>query len=909
MEKCPGCLGPLPDDAAFCPRCGAPTVVPDGDRTMPLPPDPDRTIPTPPAAAAASLSTPAPGSPAARFVPGDLVNGRYRIVGLLGRGGMGEVYRAEDLKLQQDVALKFLPRGLENDPGRLQLFLNEVRTARQVTHPNVCRVFDVEESDGQHFLSMEYVDGEDLATSLTRIGRLPEERAVPVARQICAGLAAAHEQGILHRDLKPANVMIDGRGRVKLMDFGLAGLAATLGRKDARAGTPAYMSPEQISGREVTQRSDIYGLGLVLYELFTGQPPFRADSPAEYRTLHNESLPSRPTQHVPGLDPVVERAIMRCLAKDPAQRPAGALAVSAALPGGDPLQAALAAGETPSPELMAEAGKRPGMAPARAWLLAALAIALVVGGTHWAARTSLLNYLPLDKRPEVLVDRAQEVLAAAGYTEDVYRDPVDQAWGFLSWSDVIDEVGDSATGRRRWDGLRARPDAGSIWYRQSPRILIPSSQTGPIMLRGEVSLTNPQQVNPGEVTVVLDLAGRLRRLEVTPRRFAQEEPAEPDWGVLFEASRLDTARFRPVMPRYQRYMGADIRRAWLGSRADHPEIELLVEAQAWEGRPVLFNVATPEGLASLSAAPRRQTWGPRHWLLGVLQPMVILAIIIAASRAGHRNTDEGRIDKLGAARFAGMVFFIFLFGEGLGSHTIFTPIWGDEIWPILVGAIFTGFIAWALYAAAEPLGRRIWPTMFVSASRLFSQPAIPRRDPLIGQSILVALIGAGVAFLLVGPLRWVVIDPLLGRPLILSSANADVMVSQRLALGLLLNQAMLIGFQFLHIMALVLVRFLVKKPAIAVVLTLAVWTLLAAPGNPTAAVLALGSAGISLAILLRWGVVAFIVQRMALHVLWNARPLDMDSWYSQGSVLLVGALALLAVYGAWAATARNSSQA
>ncbi len=308
--------------------------MPSGDATAtaPVSVDPEQTLPV--QDQDADLTLPLPDRPQAaprpahltlggsfsrnraRFVPGDILNDRYRVVGLLGRGGMGEVYRAEDLKLDQEVALKFLPRGLEQDPSRLHLFLNEVRTARQVTHPNVCRVYDVDEFGGQHFLSMEYVDGEDLATSLQRTGRLPEERAVPVARQICAGLAAAHEQGILHRDLKPANVMIDGRGQVKLTDFGLAGLAAGLGAEDARAGTPAYMSPEQTSGREVTVRSDIYGLGLVLYEIFTGRPPFRADSAAEYRTLHNESLPSSPTQHVPGLDPAVERAIMGCLDKD-----------------------------------------------------------------------------------------------------------------------------------------------------------------------------------------------------------------------------------------------------------------------------------------------------------------------------------------------------------------------------------------------------------------------------------------------------------------------------------------------------------------------------------------------------------------------------------------------------------------
>ncbi len=150
---------------------------------------------------------------------------RYRIVGPLGKGGMGEVYRAEDLKLRQPVALKFLPRIVANDPRKLDRFLNEVRVARQVSHPNVCRVYDIGDVDGEHFISMEYVDGEDLASLIRRIGRLPNDKAVQLARQLCAGLAAAHEKGVIHCDLKPHNVMIDGQGTVRIADFGLAGLA------------------------------------------------------------------------------------------------------------------------------------------------------------------------------------------------------------------------------------------------------------------------------------------------------------------------------------------------------------------------------------------------------------------------------------------------------------------------------------------------------------------------------------------------------------------------------------------------------------------------------------------------------------------------------------------------------------
>ena len=246
---------------------------------------------------------------------------RYRIVALLGRGGMGEVYRAHDLTLGQEVALKFLPEVAASNPAALARFYNEVRIARQVSHANVCRVYDLGEVDGQPYLSMEYVDGEDLGSLLRRIGRLPSDKAIEIARQLCAGLAAAHAKGVLHRDLKPANVMLNGRGHVVVTDFGLAALADEIPGDEIRNGTPAYMAPEQLAGKEVTVQSDIYSLGLVLYEVFTGKRAFEAASLAELVRLHSETTPLSPSSLVKELDPAVESAILRCLDSEPSNRP------------------------------------------------------------------------------------------------------------------------------------------------------------------------------------------------------------------------------------------------------------------------------------------------------------------------------------------------------------------------------------------------------------------------------------------------------------------------------------------------------------------------------------------------------------------------------------------------------------
>lgn len=284
---------------------------------------------------------------------GAVVADRYRIVGLAGQGGMGEVYRAEDLKLQQTVALKFLPEGARDDPTRLDLLTNEVRIARQVSHPNVCRVYDIGESEGRYFLSMEWIEGEDLASVLREKGQLPRESAMLLARQLCAGLAAAHDRGVLHRDLKPSNVMLDERGVVRITDFGLAEFATAIRGHKVREGTPGYMAPEQLAGEEVTSRSDVYALGLVLYELFTGTRAYPGGRTLEDVTRGRENPLPVPSRLAPGVDPAVEEVILRCLEADPERRPPDARSVAESLPGNEAFEAALAAAQQRADRIVA----------------------------------------------------------------------------------------------------------------------------------------------------------------------------------------------------------------------------------------------------------------------------------------------------------------------------------------------------------------------------------------------------------------------------------------------------------------------------------------------------------------------------------------------------------------------------
>jgi tetratricopeptide (TPR) repeat protein len=259
-------------------------------------------------------------TPAAQFAPGQMFAGRYRMVARIGRGGMGDVWRADDVILQTPVALKLIASTANDQAGRI---LNEVRVARQITHPAVCRVFDVGNADGVVFFTMELVDGEDLAALVRRVGRLPSEKVNDIARQLCGGLAAAHAQGVLHRDLKPGNVLIDNHGQVRITDFGIA-IWQAQPVAHSLTGTPAYMAPEQRTlGATLSPQTDIYALGLVLYELLVGQHPFRHGGAGVG--------PPRPSSLVPNVDPSLERVIMDALSIDPVGRPESATEFAAQL--------------------------------------------------------------------------------------------------------------------------------------------------------------------------------------------------------------------------------------------------------------------------------------------------------------------------------------------------------------------------------------------------------------------------------------------------------------------------------------------------------------------------------------------------------------------------------------------------
>ena len=665
----------------------------------------------------------------ARFIPGDILSERYRIVGLLGRGGMGEVYRADDLKLKQSLALKFLPASLNADGAALARFYKEVSVARQISHRHVCRVYDVAEYQGEHFISMEYVRGEELSSLLKRIGRLPQDKAIEVARQLCAGLAAVHERGVLHRDLKPANVMLDEQGEVRITDFGIAALATEVDRREM-SGTPAYMSPEQLDGRELTPRSDIYSLGLVLYEVFTGKKAFDAANIQELMKLRrSDSTPTSPAEYVPELDPLIERVIFRCLEKDPAKRPASALQVAAALPGGDPLAAALAAGETPSPEMVAAAPKQGGLKPAVAVSLLAGVVVLIVAICLISRSMTLYQMVPLSKSPEVLRDRSAELVKKFGYTAT----PADYTYGMGVDGGYLDYVHNTDASSSRWNRLRSgQPAAIYFWYRQSPR---PFDVTA----GGDITEDAPSQNLPGMTTLTLDTLGRLRSFYVVPPDKASGPTCEADWKLLFAESGLDQMKFQSVASTWNPPYQTDRRLAWEGSYPDQPDMKIRVEAGAFEGKPVFFEIfdAWDQPRDTQTSIVRY-----RQRALVVLLLTLFITVLVGSSLLALRNVKLGRGDRKGAFRLAAFVLVVFFLRWVFSVHHVATEAEALNFISGIKTVLFWTFFFWVVYLAFEPFVRRRWPGRIVSWSRLLAGGF---RDPLVGRDILIgAVFGLGI---------------------------------------------------------------------------------------------------------------------------------------------------------------------
>ena len=644
-----------------------------------------------------------------RFLPGMIVAQRYRIVNLLGRGGMGEVYRANDLTLGQTVALKFLPEGVSHQSAARERLFNEVRAAREITHPQVCRVHDVGEMDGQFYISMEFVDGEDLASLLSRIGRLPLKKASELAAGICAGLAAAHLRGLIHRDLKPANIMVDGRGQPRLMDFGLTASVGKIAKNEVGFGTPMYMAPEQLSGKEVSPRSDLYALGLILYELFTGRHPFEGKSIGDLLTARQTMTPAPMSTLCPEIPAPVEAVVAACLTPDPAGRPVSANAVVAALPYKDALAAVIAAGDTPSPELIAASGDTKVIRPFLAYGAAAVILCALLGLFLLKAKASGEQKLS----PEVLQQSAQTLARKLGYPTD----PADTGYGF--------ERG----GSMGYPYLR-------FWYRESDRELQPSTMVNFLSVPGRLTPSDPP-LEPGMRLVEMDARGRLIRFTAIPRAAPAVAP-QVDWTILFDSAGLDSSRFSTTSAEWHVPVATDGVVQWVGKASpDGPS--LLVTGASLAGQGVFFEV-------------KDAARGPDGPVIQQITPAATVLMIfgvVALAWKARSNLQRQRADRQGAFRLAAAMFCICA-GEWvcLGRHAL-TVREAVRASTALSWALAMGVVVCLGYLAIDPMARRIFPDMLVSLQQVLMGA---RRDANLGRDILGGL-GTGAVISLVVQIR------------------------------------------------------------------------------------------------------------------------------------------------------------
>ena len=886
-------------------------------------PEPDELEPTPPP------RRPTTDIPGSIFAAGTVIAERYRIVRILAEGGTGSIFEAEDLTLGSRVALKFL-----RPTTKSQQLVNELRLARQVTHPNVCRVYDLGEVDGAPFISMEYVDGEDLQSLLTRIGRMPQNRTVILARQLFSGLAAAHAKGVLHRDLKPANIMIDGKGEVRITDFGFALDARESAASATRAGSPAYMAPEVLDGMAPTEKSDVYAMGLVLYEMCTGVYPFEAGTQGEHRNARHSQTPPPLSSRVDDMDPLLERVILKCLEVAPDDRPSSALAIAAALPGADdPLTLAVSIGETPSPNMVAEAGSRGVMGPAAAAWLVSLTFFLMTLVVVLSESARGLDRVDLSLPPEVLMEKAREKLKAFGWHEE----PADFAFGYLENPYALPTQ--PPNGSPPTDASAPGTSSILFWYRQSPEAMEPAGLQNLVVFSGQVGPYDPRMSVGGSALVLLHPNGTLDHMEILPRLTEEEAGLDPmGIGSLEEgagisqrgpplpqsteghppqstegqpaafhpvliAAGLDPERMQPQPAVFAPPFFADSRAAFLGTTAARPDLELSVRTASYRGRPTYFRMM-PDSADSGEDKP--------SWLLDLIDEWtewwdLLLAITtLAAIPLTRRNLRRGRGDQRSAGRLA-----IFVFAVTFSLWLLRGPHMADvgTEWALIqlrVGlSLFQAGSVWLLYLALEPYVRRIWPHSLIAWTRLLSGRF---KDPLVGSSTLYGVaIGSGWAALQH-------LDVVLPQWLGLSvepSAVSSLQFDYALAAGETfagLGDHLIAGIHdaVFSLLILLLLRLLLQRPRLAAIAYVALVTSLYAHegAHPVSSWIIVGLliAVTEVYTLMRFGILTYAVAAFSSNALLYAPiTLDATAWYAGAGYFSLAIIVLLAAGGGYGA--------
>jgi serine/threonine-protein kinase len=472
--------------------------------------------------------------------------------------------------------------------------------------------------------------------------------------------------------------------------------------------------------------------------VFTGRRAQERQSLEELKRFHQAGTHATPSSIVHDLDPGVERVILRCLERDPERRPASALVVAAALPGGDPLAAALATGETPSPEVLAAAGESEALGVGRGLALGAFVVVGLLAFAAASQRTSLAGRTPLDDPPAVLIDRAERLIASLGYTEA----SGDVASGFMAFGDYRQWLRDRPLGPARWDVLsNGNPSGLLFWYRSSPNEIIPIEDEA-------ITLDDPPSTETGMRQVVLDPSGRLQRFRSVPPQFDETGGAAPSppWSVLFDAAGLSMSSFTETRPQWAPSDYADARAAWTGPHPALEDVTLRIEGAAYRGKPVSFDVIGPW---TDPERMQREAESTADQVLLALILITLSVLIGSAAVIARRHIRSNRADRRGAWRvtvylaFAGMMAWLLR-----ASHS--RSVEGE------VGLLFRaagdlallGVIFWTVYVALEPYVRRFRPDALLGWSRLLSGHI---RDPRVGRDLLIGMaFGVGLALIDVG---------------------------------------------------------------------------------------------------------------------------------------------------------------
>jgi serine/threonine-protein kinase len=610
------------------------------------------------------------------------------------------------------------------------------------------------------------------------------------------------------------------------------------------------------------------------------------------KALHATKPPSL-TSSAKDVDPGVERVVLRCLERDPKERPANARVVLLSLPGGDPLQAAVLAGETPSPEMVAAAAKVGDLRPAVAWAYLLPALAGLVLVAHLAGTTTLIGRLRPGKAPEVLAERARELLATMGYTET----PADTALGFDLDFEYLAYVARHDPSPNRWAGVAtARPGPLVFWYRQGAEVI--AARRFPLMGQlevGRITREDPPPIAPGTVEVVLDHRGSLVSLRAVASPLEAAKPLrEPDWPVLLSAAGLDASALVPVAPSWTAPVDSDRKAAWDGAYPGQPGVAIHVEAASLRGKPVWFEVHGPW----VKAAPPAE--GAMASIVSWTAAMFIGIVLAAIGWVVRRNLLMGRSDRRGGARLAACVSVCLTLGLMLRADHV-ASVRGEAalVMNLLALVLLNTAAIWAYYIAVEPIARRIWPQLLISWSRLLGGRF---RDPLVGRDGLVGgLVGVVLALVIhlaIAAPPWLGLEPNPVRARVVTTLASSRHFGYFIAYGLCGSVAIALSVLFLWFLLRSVLRS--SRLALGSLFTMLYVVFLAPPITSSStlwSVTTLLFTAIWVCVLTRVGLLAAMAS-LFVFLLLDATPLtlELSAWYAGPALSCLALLAGLLIY-------------